>query len=116
MYNGISMRNSREMMENEEFVKFLKSTLIKIENAINLMNQSKHIPAYNKMLGVQQKLIDLNKVHRTQMLSQLITTRSIINCFINGRYEICDTQILKLKQELINICFKEENNERDKNK
>jgi hypothetical protein len=58
-------------MEKEEFAQFLKSTLIKIENAINLLEQDmpKHIPAYNKILGVQQKLAGLGEDKKTQLLS-----------------------------------------------
>ncbi len=106
-------------MKNEEFVQFLKSTLVKIENAINLLlnkDAPKHIPAYNKILGVQQKLAGLDKEHKAQMFSQLIITRSIINYFMNGRYGDGYNQILKLKKELIKICFRIEQNERDKDK
>lgn len=104
-------------MENEEFIQFLKSTLIKIENAINLVKQNvpKHIPAYNKILGVQQKLAGLEDEQKSQLFSQLITTRSIISYFINGRYNEGHKQILKLKTELVNICLGIEKNERDKN-
>ena len=46
------------MMENAEFIDSIKSVLIKMENAINLLrgDKTKHIPAYHKLLGVQQKL------------------------------------------------------------
>jgi len=105
-------------MNDNEFVQFLKGTLVKIENAINLLDQEypKHIPSYNKILGIQQKLADLDKSHKEEMFSQLITTRSIVNYFMNGRYQHGYSQILKLKQELVNICIKIESNERDKNK
>jgi len=104
-------------MENKEFVQFLKSVLVKIENTINLIEQDvpKHIPAYNKVLGVQQKLSDLDNEKKAQMFSQLITTRSIINYFMNGRYNEAHQQVLKLKKELVNICFAIEKNERDTN-
>jgi len=107
------------MMGNEEFVLFLKSTLIKIENAIKLLRQRdvpKHIPAYNKILGVQQKLAGLDEERKAQMFSQLIVTRSIIHYFMNGRYGDGYQQILKLKQNLINICLGIEKSERDKDK
>ena len=105
-------------MNNSEFVKFLTGTLVKIENAINLLEQDapKHIPSYNKILGVQQKLAGLDKDRKVQLFSQLITTRSIINYFTNGRYQDGYNQILKLKRELVNICLRIKNNERDKNK
>ena len=104
-------------MGNKEFVQFLKNTLIKIENVINLVKQDvpKHIPAYNKILGVQQKLAGLEEDRKSQLFPQLITTRSIINYLINGRYIEGYKQILKLKTELVNICLSIEKNERDKN-
>ena len=105
-------------MNNNEFVEFLKKVLIKIENVINLIEQDipKHIPAYNKMLGVQQKLVKLDENYKMQMFSQLITTRSIINYFMNGRYREGYNKVLKLKNELITICLRIGNNERNKNK
>ncbi len=105
-------------MNNDEFVKFLTGTLVKIENAINLVEQDvpKHIPSYHKILGVQQKLAGLDKDRKAQLFSQLIATRSIINYFTNGRYQDGYNQILKLKRELVNICLRVKNNERDKNK
>ena len=102
-------------MENEEFVQWLKSTLIKIENVINLIEQDvpKHIPAYNKVLGVQQKLSDLDTERKAQLFPQLVATRSIINYFMNGRYGDGHKQVLKLKKDLVNMCFNIEKNERD---
>jgi len=105
-------------MVNEELIQFLKSTLIKIENALNLVEQDipKHIPAYNKILGVQQKLAGLDDDHKCQFFSQLILVRSIINYFMNGRYDTGHKQIIKLKRELVNICLSVEKNERDRDK
>ena len=105
-------------MGNEEFVQFLKSTLIKVENAINLVGQDvpKHIPAYNKILGVQQKLASLEDEQKSQLFSQLIVTRSIISYFMNCRYNEGYKQILKLKTGLVNICLSIEKNERNKNR
>jgi len=107
-----------DAVENKEFIQFLKTTLIKIENVINLMNQDvpKHIPAYNKMLGVQQKLGALSQERKGQMFSQLIITRSVINYFMNGRYGDGFKRVLELKKELIAICFRIEQSERDKDK
>jgi len=85
---------------------------------INLVEQDcpKHIPAYNKILGVQQKLAGLDEKRKGQMFSQLIVTRSIINYFMNGRYGDGYNQVLKLKKELREICIRIEKYERDKNK
>ena len=104
-------------MNNKEFVIFLKTALVKIENVINLLHQHtpKHIPAYHKALGVQQKINGLCKERREQMFSQIITVRSVINYLLNGRYNDASEQVLKLKKELIQICVQLENeNNRDK--
>lgn len=105
-------------MNNDEFVEFLTETLVKIENVINLLEQDipKHIPAYNKILGVQQKLAGLDETRRIQMFSQLITTRSIINYFMNGRYNDGYQQIMKLKRELVKICLGIKNSEKNTDK
>ena len=102
-------------MENKEFVTFLKATLVKIENVINLIEQDspKHIPAYNKMLGVRQKFSGLDNNDRAKLSYQIIETRSIINYFLNGRYWDGYRLVLKLKKELIDMCLRTEVNERD---
>ena len=53
-------------MDSKEYVDFLKSVLVKIENALFLIEQkpAKHIPAYNKILGVQQKLAGLDQKYK----------------------------------------------------
>lgn len=98
-------------MNNEEYVEFLRSVLVKIENVVYLVEQkpAKHIPAYNKILGVQQKLAGLDQKHKDMLFSQIITNRSIINYFMNGRYEEANSQILKLKCDLIKICIEIKN-------
>lgn len=104
-------------MDNSEFYEFLKVTLIKIENAINLIKQEnpKHILSYNKMLGVQQKIAQLDEEHRNCLFPQIIDTRSIISYFVNGKYHDAYNKILKLKKELVSICLKLGKNEKDKN-
>ncbi len=98
-------------MNNGEYVSFLKSVLIKIENAINLIEQKtpKHIPAYHKILGVQQKLGSLHKSYKNELFSQLINVRGIINYLTNGNYKDAHFRILQLKKDLINICCEIEN-------
>jgi len=95
-------------MNNEEYIYFLKRVLVKIENAINLMNHMtpRHIPSYNKMLGVIQKIEGSNK---KSLAFQLITAKSTVSYFINGNYDYAYTQMLKLKGELIKICLELEN-------
>ena len=101
-------------MNSEEYVDFLRSVLIKIENALFLVEQkpAKHIPAYNKILGVQQKLAGLDQKHKDMLFSSIVNTRSVISYFMNGRYEEAHNQILRLKSDLIKICI-EIKNEKD---
>ena len=104
-------------MNNDEYVSFLKGVLVKIENALNLMGNfpPKHILAYHKMLGVQQKIVGLDNLHRNQLFPQIIHIRGIINHLINGHYKKAHEIILKLKGHLINICLEIENEKnRDK--
>ena len=105
-------------MENVEFLDFLRTTLIKVENTINLIEQDnpRHIPAYNKMLGVQQKIAGLASNRKAIMFSQLIAVRAIINYFMNGRYDQAHNSVLKLRESLNKIYLQVEKNERDKNK
>ena len=105
-------------MNSDEYVVFLKSLLIKIENAINLIDQpvSKHIPSYRKMLGVQQKISELPSDYRGKMFSQLICVRGILNYFLNGRYNDAYLNIIELKKNLIKICLEITKNERNTDK
>ena len=109
-------------MNNDEYIVFLKSLLVKIENALNLIEQPvpKHIPSYRKILGVQQKIAELPIEYKDKMFSQLIGVRGILNYFLNGRYKDAYLHIIKLKTDLVKICFniikKENENERDSNK
>ena len=102
-------------MNREEYIEFLKSLLIKIENANNLLNQDtpKHIPSYHKMLGVQQKLGGLDQSYKNILFSNIVITRSAISYLMNGRYEDAANQIKKLKINMTKIyseIVKNENN------
>jgi hypothetical protein len=94
-------------MNNDEYIVFLKDVLIKIENAISLLNNDppKHIPSYRKMLGVQQKIVELESSYKDKMFHELILSRSVLNYFLNGNYDEVCTNILKLKSSLIKICI-----------
>ena len=94
-------------MNSDEYIIFLKSLLIKIENTINLIEQEppKHIPAYRKMLGVQQKMAELKMPHKSDLFTQFIKVKGIINYLMNGHYEKAYAQILGLKAELVQICL-----------
>ena len=103
-------------MKNEEYLEFLRSVLIKIENVNNLLGHKpvRHIPAYHKMLGVQQKLGGLSREYKNRMFHQLVGTRSILHYFLNGNYCEGKKRLTQLKKELIIICLdlqkKNENN------
>ena len=102
-------------MSNEGYVVFLKGLLVKIENALNLINQPtpKHIPSYRKMLGVKQKISELPVEYRTDMFTQLIGVRGVINYFLNGRYEEAYLNIIRLRDSIIKICLEKEKNEKN---
>ena len=99
-------------MDASEFVIFLKTLLNKIENVDNFLDQEcpKYILAYNKMLGVQQKLNELDKFHKVILINQVAVTRFVINHLINGKYEDAYKNVLKLKKDLIEICISYERN------
>ena len=104
-------------MNNDEYIVFLKETLEKIENIINFLKQDtpKHVLAYHKALGVQQKMTGLGTGYKEKMFPQLIIARSIISYLINGKYEDVYSQTLKLKGNLVKICLALEN-EKNKDK
>jgi len=85
--------------------------LVKIENALILLDQqpAKHIPAYNKMLGVQQKLSGLDQKYKEKLFPKIVMSRSIINCFNNGQYQDAHSKILGLKSDLVDICLEIKN-------
>ena len=99
-------------MKKEEYILFLREVSVKIENAINLLvhhEPPRHILTYRKMLGVKQKLLELNVEYRSKMFPQIVIVKSVINYLINGRYEEAATQIQKLKKEIIKISLNIDN-------
>ena len=94
-------------MNNDEYVEFLRSVLIKMENALYLVEQTpaKHIPSYHKILGVQQKLAGLSEQHRNELFPQMVKVRGIISYFTNGNYYEAHKQMLTLKDNLVKICL-----------
>lgn len=94
-------------MDSKEYIDFLRSVLVKIENALYLTEQkpAKHIPSYNKMLGVQQKLAGLDQKYKEMLFPQIVNSRSIISYFMNGRYEEAHAHILRLKCDLVKVCI-----------
>ena len=92
-------------MNNEEYLEFLKSLLIKIENVVNLLEQkpSRHIPAYNKMLGVRQKFSNIGDEYKNSLFPHLVGVKSIIHYLMNGRYDDAYHRVIKLKSDLVKI-------------
>ena len=102
-------------MTQEETVEFLKRTLIIIENAEHLLrdNPPRHIPAYHKILGVQQKFERLSQDEQKSFFAQIIGIRGIIAYFLNGRYNEGSKQLEKIKKDFITIVLN--SNENNKN-
>lgn len=94
-------------MNNDEYFEFLRSLLIKIENVINLLDQEipKHILAYHKALGVQQKIAGLDDSYRNRLFPQMVNTRSVVHFLLNGKYEEAYKKTNQLKGDLIKICL-----------
>jgi len=92
----------------EDLIVFLKSILLKIENIENFMKISppKHIPAYQKILGIQQKFDILNKNQKEHFFPQMVIARGVITLFMNGKYEDALRQLTNLKKDLIHMVKK----------
>ena len=92
----------------EDLIIFIKSILLKVENIENFMKISppKHIPAYQKILGIQQKFDILNKNQKECFFPQMVMTRGVITLFMNGRYEDALRQLVNLKKDLIYMVKK----------
>lgn len=102
-------------MMDKDFCDFLCSILRKIEEVESMMRQSvaKHIPAYHKLLGVQQKLETLPIEKRQAIFfKEIIKTRGALTYFLNGRYDDGMVSLMCVKQKVINLLLE---NERNKN-
>lgn len=109
-----SSSNMTEEQFREEIYNVIQRTLVLIENADNLLKSDPpvHIPAYHKILGVQQKLERLPKEMRECFFTQIIATRGTISYFLNGRYDEGRKQLLNIKKDLIKLGLKlHENNQ-----
>lgn len=93
-------------MTDEELFSFLTETLVKIENIDMLMAMEppRHVPSYQKIVGVQQKLGTLPRDLRQSFFPQLVMIRGVITYFLNGRYEDGMSQLHKIKRDLISIA------------
>ncbi len=103
-------------MNNEEYELFLNKTLNLVENAINFLNRSKHIVAYNKMLGVYQKLASLEGERRIELSLEELSCKSVSHYMLDGRYDDAITVIKKIKIDLCLVYDKvKKENEKNRN-
>jgi len=93
-------------MNNEEYELFLNKTLNLIENAINFLKNNKHIVAYNKMLGVHQKLVLLEGERKIELSLEELSCRSVSHYMLDGRYDDAMVVIQKIKIDLYLIYGK----------
>ena len=75
-------------MDNAEYEQFLNRTLNMLENIVNFIEkQGKHIVAYHKLLGVQQKLVTIpDKEKKQSMVDIMISIKFAISDLVDGRY------------------------------
>jgi len=108
--------NKEDYMTKKDYIVFLNSVLIKLQNAINFLIQekSKHILCYHKVLGVQQKIAGLPKEYKNKLFVQLITVRGIINYLLNGRYDEALKTLIALQKEISKILHKLQNEDNSK--
>jgi hypothetical protein len=94
--------------EKEDLILFIKSILLKVENIEKLVADSppKHIPAYQKVLGIQQKFDILSREQKQYFFPQMVMTRGIVTLFMNGRYEDALKQLMLIKRDLIYMVKK----------
>ena len=93
--------------ENSEYYNFLYKILNLLENVENFMKRSKHIIAYNKMLGVEQKLNNLDGEKKVILGREMIKTRGAIFYLKEGRYKDASKNIRELKEQFYKIFEKE---------
>jgi len=105
-----------DKMNDQEYEIFLNKSLILIENAINFLRNGKHIVAYNKMLGVQQKLLQLEEDKKIELSLQELSCRSISYYMMEGRYNDAKIVIEKMRVDLYKIYGRiKKENERNTN-
>lgn len=103
-------------MTNEEYEVFLNKTLNLIENAVNFLGNNKHIVAYNKMLGVHQKLISLEGERKVELSLEELSSRSVSHHMMDGRYEDAMVIIEKMRIDLYRIYGRiKKENEKNRN-
>lgn len=99
-------------MNNEEIIEFMKHVLISVENAELLLRHEppRHIPAYHKILGIQQKFERLNANEQKVFFAQMVGVRGVVAYFLNGRYDEGIQSLIKIKTDFISISHKAHEN------
>ena len=113
MYD-VGYKKGIKMLE-KDIINFLQSLLRKIIKIELMISQSppKHIPSYQKLLGLQQKMETLPLEKRGFFFKELIKVRGAITYFLNGRYDDGMNSLIEVKKKVIKLLLK---NERNKNK
>ena len=105
------------MINDEEYELFLNRTLNLIENAVNFLKNDKHIVAYNKMIGVHQKICSIVEEEKKELLLNELICKDIIHHLLDGRYEQAKESIMIVKTNLYKIYGKvKKKNETNRNK
>ena len=101
---------------DKEYEDFLYKILNLLENTDNFMKNNKHIIAYHKVLGIQQKLETLEEEKRLLLNNELIKIRGIIQYLKDGRYGEAIKNIKELKNCFYKVYekVKSENNNNEK--
>ena len=100
-------------MDNKEYESFLYKILNLLENTENFMKRNKYIIAYNKVLGVEQKLRGLDEEKKVILGREMIKTRGAIHYLKDGRYKDASKNIRELKEQFYKI-FEKVKNENNK--
>ena len=89
-------------MDNVEYEQFLNRTLNMIENVVNFIEkQGKHIVAYHKLLGIQQKLVTIpDKEKKQSMVDIMISIKFAIGDLMDGRYNEALSKIKIIRTKL----------------
>lgn len=97
-------------------INIIYDLVYKIENIENFLSLSppRHIPAYQKVLGLQQKFNTLSKEEQEYFFTEIIRIRGVVVYFLNGRYKEAYLVLMDIKKKLISII--EEFYEKNRNK
>lgn len=94
-------------MNDKEYEIFLNRTLNLLENCVNFLDiQKKHILAYRKMIGIQQKFDgELDDEMRQKMQLDTMKIRTILHYLLNGEYSKASDVIKQLKKSLYHKLY-----------